>query len=284
MTLDLAPPHLHVLSRSDAARQGEEAVAIAARGEYLAPSGRRVDLASALSRALEGTIDHRPEEKVDAPPLPSETSALRWSVVNGTSLASARAFAERGAEPLVLNFASAKSPGGGFRSGARAQEESLARASALHACISKSPMYAFHQALKDAIYTSWMIYSPGVPVFRDDEGTLLEEPWGCAFLTAPAPNAKAVLERSPERADEVNDAMRSRVKRALAIAAAHRHRHLVLGAWGCGVFGNNPALVAAAFRKELDGDFAHAFDEVVFAVLDTSPGRRFIGPFAELFT
>jgi uncharacterized protein (TIGR02452 family) len=293
MNFDLTQrPALRTPTRSEAAQQGHEAVEISARGDYFAPSGRRVDLAASIEDAVVRTTDHRPDAKVDrllvaadeAGETRSRGGAPRTQVVNGTSLASARAFAARGIEPLVLNFASAKSPGGGFLSGARAQEESLARASALYACIVNSPMYGFHQGLHDAMYSSWMIYSPSVPVFRDDDGALLEEPWSCAFLTAPAPNAKVVLERSPDRADELCNVMKSRVRRALAIAALHHHRHLVLGAWGCGVFGNDPAFVAAKFREELDGAFRGAFDEVVFAVLDTSPERRFVRPFAELFT
>jgi uncharacterized protein (TIGR02452 family) len=77
--------------------------------------------------------------------------------------------------------------------------------------------------------------------------------------------------------------MAERVTRILAIAAAHGHRHLVLGAWGCGVFGNDPAHVAGCFARDLDGPFAGAFEEIVFAVVDWSEERRFIRPFAERF-
>ena len=92
-----------------------------------------------------------------------------------------------------------------------------------------------------------------------------------------------MLERTPSRAAEVGRVMAERVARALAIAAAHGHLRLVLGAWGCGVFGNDPKGVAAAFARELGGAYAGVFDEVVFAVLDWSPERRFIGPFVEHF-
>jgi uncharacterized protein (TIGR02452 family) len=145
-------------------------------------------------------------------------------------------------------------------------------------------MYAHHRAHGDALYSDWMIHSPDVPVFRDDESAaLLEEPYLCAFLTAPAPNAGVVLAREPGRRDEVDRVMAARVTRALAIAAAHGHRSLVLGAWGCGVFANDPAVVARAFGAELEGAFAGVFDEVVFAVLDWSEERRFIRPFVERF-
>src|SRR5208283_3500713 len=112
--------------------------------------------------------------------------------------AARRLIAER-CRPAVLNFASATQPGGGFLSGSRAQEESLARSSGLYACLSGNPMYEFHRTRRDAMYTDYFVYSPDVPVFRTDEGNLLEQPWRCSFITAPAVNAKAVLKRDPSR-------------------------------------------------------------------------------------
>jgi uncharacterized protein (TIGR02452 family) len=262
--------------RTNAARQGREAAAIAEAGFYLSPSGRRVEIAIPVSR------DYAPDARVGAPVRRGGETKI--TVVNGSSLASARAISARGVVPMVLNFASAKKPGGGFLSGARAQEESLARSSALAASLAASRMYAFHRERHDAMYTSWMIHTPSVPVFRDDEtGELLEEPYAVSFLTAPAPNAKVVLERDASRAADVEREMRARVGRALAIAAAHGETHLVLGAWGCGVFGNDPRIVADAFARELAGSFAGVFDEIVFAVLDWSAIRRFITPFSERF-
>jgi len=272
-------------ARTEAARQGREAVAIAREGTYVAPSGRRVDVREPTARAVAESRDYLPDAIV-APPAGRDSSGARAriTVVNGTSLASARAIAARGATPLVLNFASAKNPGGGFLNGARAQEESLARSSSLYPCLQKSGMYAHHRASGDCMYSDWMIHSPSVPVFRDDDGGgLLEEPYLCHFLTSPAPNAGVVLAREPSRADEVKKVMKARVARALAVCAAEGHRHLVLGAWGCGVFANDPGVVARALGAELEGAYAGAFDEVVFAVLDWSAERRFIRPFVERF-
>jgi uncharacterized protein (TIGR02452 family) len=268
-------------SRNECARQALEIVEILGRGHYAAPSGKKVHVADAVRRAVAGTVEHRPDESF-ASASGSVTTRIR--VVNGTSLASARSLAQGGIVPLVLNFASAKNPGGGFLNGARAQEESLARSSALYACIEGRAMYSHHRQLADSMYTSWMIWSPDVPVFRDDESSaLLEEPYSCAFLTAPAPNAKVVLDREADRAEEVERVMRERVTRSLAIAATHGHHYLVLGAWGCGVFGNDPAIVADAYQRELSGSFAGVFDEVVFAVLDWSERRENVRPFAERF-
>jgi uncharacterized protein (TIGR02452 family) len=102
-----------------------------------------------------------------------------------------------------------------------------------------------------------------VPVFRDDQATLLT-PYPVTFLTAAAPNLAAIRRDQPELAAQVPAILRRRARRVLAVAAAHGHRRIVLGAWGCGVFGNDPATVAAAFVAALT---AHPMEHVVFAVL-----------------
>jgi uncharacterized protein (TIGR02452 family) len=265
------------ISRSEAARMGEQAIAIQREGGYVAPSGRRVDIAQAIERAVASTSEVRPWDPVESPAGDPRNARIR--VVNGTALASAKEIAQSGHVPLVLNFASAKHPGGGFRSGARAKEESLARSSALFACLEGREMYRHHQAQHDPMYSSWMLHSKDVPVFRADSGELLEEPYAASFLTAPAPNAKVVLERDPHRRGEVEHAMRERVARALGLCAAFGQLRLVLGAWGCGVFGNDPGIVADAFASELEGRFRGQFDEVVFAVLDRSQKLETFSPF-----
>lgn len=268
-------------SRAEAARRGAELAALVADGGYVAPSGARVDLAAALAAARAGTVSYPPERAV--PPPTSRADRTTFTVANESTLAAARRLHVAGLRPAALNFASARHPGGGWLSGARAQEESLATASALVTCIERDPMYAHHLAHRDTLYTSWAIYAPDVPVVRGDDGALLEAPWPLAFLTCPAPNAAVVLRRAPGRRAEVEAALAERIDRILAIAAAHGHDALVLGAWGCGVFGNDPAVVAALFAAALDGPHAGRFRQVTFAVLDSSPERRFIGPFEARF-
>ena len=58
----------------------------------------------------------------------------------------------------------------------------------------------------------------------------------------------------------------------------------MLGAWGCGAFGNAPEAAAESFQKELDGPFVNSFDNIVFAITDWTDERRFLGPFAEVFS
>jgi uncharacterized protein (TIGR02452 family) len=268
------------VTRSAAARMGKEISEILAAGAYDGPRGR-VAIADAVARARATTVSYPPDAAV-APPAPRGTST-RFEVVNGTTLAAARRLAAEGKRPVALNFASAKRPGGGFLSGAIAQEESIARASALFACLDRQPMYAHHRAQGDPMYTAWAIYSPDVLILRDEDGELLAEPWPCAFITAPAPNAKVILERDAARRPAIRAELVVRIARVLSIAALHDHPSLVLGAWGCGVFGNDPEEVAGLLHAALHGPFQGAFEEIVFAVLDRTEEARFVGPFARRF-
>jgi uncharacterized protein (TIGR02452 family) len=186
----------------------------------------------------------------------------------------------------ALNFASARNPGGGFLNGAQAQEEALCRSSALYACVKEArAFYDHHRAHRDPFYTDRVIHSPGVPVFRDDRGRLLDDPYTVSFLTSAAPNASVVLRTAPERASELPGALAVRAERVLETAAAHGHRRLVLGAWGCGVFGNDPAQVAGAFRDLLTGEgrFTGQFEQVVFGVLDRTRGTVVKAAFERVF-
>ncbi|MDB4930069.1 MAG: hypothetical protein JWM10_2553 [Myxococcaceae bacterium] len=269
------------LPRPVAAALGAEAVAILRAGRYAAPSGRVVELAAEVDRARAGARAYPPTEVIPRPPPGAHDT--RFATRGESTLAATRALVDAGRRPAALNFASARNPGGGFLSGARAQEESLCRASALSACLDGAPMYEAHRARRDPMYASWTLYAPEVPVFRGDDEALLEAPWRAAFVTSPAPNVKALRENSPERLDELDAVYDDRIARVLAVAARHGHDAVVLGAWGCGAFGGSAELVAARFDAALRGGFRGVFAEVVFAVLDTSPERRTIGPFARRF-
>lgn len=258
----------------------QETERIVAAGAYRASDGREVSLAAAIEAARDGTRLYGPGP-VEVPPL-SEVDTS-FEVTGESSLGAAR----RLAGPVaVLNFSSARNPGGGYLNGAQAQEEALCRASALYTCLlTARAFYDHHRAHRDPFYTDRVIHSPAVPVFRDDRGRLLDEPYTAGFLTSAAPNAGVVLRTAPERAGELPRAIAVRAERVLETAAAHGYRRLVLGAWGCGVFQNDPAQVAGAFRALLGpgGRFAGAFEQVVFGVLDRTPGNVVRGAFETAF-
>ncbi|QDS94653.1 hypothetical protein FF011L_34330 [Roseimaritima multifibrata] len=200
------------------------------------------------------------------------------TVVNRTTLSAASALVEQGHRPLALNFANGVEPGGGFLRGATAQEETLCRSSALYATLFDDPMYDFHRNHDPAASSDWAILSPDVPVFRNDAGMECDKPWSLSFLTCAAPYAPTVGRLTAE------PMLRQRIHRVLSIAEAYRYESLVLGAWGCGVFANDPLQTAKDFRTALESDFAGAFSHVVFAITDWSPQRRYLRPFCDVFS
>ena len=257
-----------------AAEHGRQAVGIADSGEYHSSSGKKVGISGLVLRAIRETVSYSPDKTF--PESAKGSHQTEVSVENTTTLDAALRLIAPGYRPAVLNFASATDPGGGFLSGARAQEEYLARSSALYACIRNNPMYAFHRSRRDPLYTDYAIYSPDVPVFRSDDGSLLDEPYTVAVITCPAVNAKRV---PPERKTEIGPAMWRRILRVLHIGINHSHDSIVLGAWGCGAFGNDSRQIAGLFRRALEENFKGSYRQVVFAILDWSRDRRFIGPF-----
>lgn len=239
-------------------------------------------IGSLVSIAKAGTVTYPPENLLDD--VHAGTRQTSVVVANQTSLAAARDLMDDGFRPAVLNFASAKSPGGGFLLGARAQEEYLARSSGLYACLAGNEMYGYHGARSDDMYSDWVIYSPDVPVFRGDSGDLLESPFTVSIITSPAPFAVALRRDSPERLDELPVAFFRRILKVLATGLLHEHDSLVLGAWGCGAFANDPSMVAGLFRKAIFENFAGAYAKLSFAILDGSPDERVIAPFRATLT
>jgi uncharacterized protein (TIGR02452 family) len=254
-----------------------QTVAIAEAGAYRTADGRTVEIGAAVRAAVAGTRHHEPQEALTAP-----GERVAQPVVEVTRESTLVAARRAGPRAACLVFASAKNPGGGFLGGAQAQEESIARASALYPALLTAPdFYAYHRAQRDLRYSDRVIYSPGVPVFRDDKGDLLDEPYLTSFLTAAAPNHGAIVQNQPEHAADVPAVLLRRATRVLAVAAAHGHRTLVLGAWGCGVFRNDPAVVADAFAGALRT--VDHFERVVFAVYDRLPNTPVHAAFARRF-
>ena len=270
-------------TRQRAAQLAQRNIEIFERGGYPGPGGW-VDIADAIEDAVMDTRLWRPDQLRGAlRRLPAEPldGPARISVSAETTQAAARRLVvDEGVDDLVLlNFASGRNPGGGFLSGSKAQEEDLARCSALYPCLTSEqarPYYAVNRH-SDTLYTDHMIWSPRVPFFGVEGEALLDEPFLASIITAPAPNAGAYLDKggSGDKRGKVEDTLRERAGLVLALAEAGGHRNVLLGAWGCGVFRNDPALVADAFARWLeDHRFARSFERVVFGVYDPKGATR----------
>lgn len=270
------------MNRDERVKCAEETVAICKAGYYTAQSGRRVEIKDHIARMVAGTVLY--EKSPPAAP-PGGQSRTTITVANETTFNALQKLAREGKSSIgCLNFASARNPGGGFLTGAQAQEESLARASALYLSLLARPAYyEQNRAHRSALYLDAIIFSPDVPFFRNDGGELLERPLLASVITAPAPNRGAIMQNEPSNAPLVNPTLRRRAELVLAVAAGHAISNLVLGAWGCGVFRNDPGFVARTFSELLKGTYAGVFENVVFAVYDQSPSRDTYKAFANVF-
>ena len=184
----------------------------------------------------------------------------------------------------VLNFASAKNPGGGFLNGAMAQEESLAVSGTLYPTLTAhEEYYRENRAHRSMIYLDYGIYSPEVVFFRDGAFQLTETPARASVLTLPAVNMGQVILKG-ENVEQARKAMRRRMKLALGIFAERKAKHLVLGAYGCGVFRNDPKEIASWWKELLEEGMGQHFDSVFHAVLDRSKNQSCIRAFQEQWT
>jgi uncharacterized protein (TIGR02452 family) len=262
-----------------------ETVEITQRGWYTGPGGERVDVQELVARAAAGTCLYRPGDYAGfGRPARATAAPVLEVTAESTAAAGRRLVQQEGHERVgALNFASARNPGGGFLGGAKAQEEDLARCSALYACqLRQRAYYDENRAHASLLYTDHIIYSPDVPFFRDEGLRLMAAPFVLSLITAPAPNAGEAQRRGEGHL--VQPALERRAHHVLSVAAYHGHEVLVLGAWGCGVFRNDPRAVAGVFSRLLASPpFAGAFRRVVFAIFDRSRTRSTLRAFEEQF-
>jgi uncharacterized protein (TIGR02452 family) len=262
-----------------------ETLAALASGTYDGPTGP-VNFAEAQRAAEASSRLYRPADAADL------LRELTWPagplaevrVYGATTLEAAAQLAAEFGRVGVLNFASARNPGGGFLGGSQAQEESLARSSGLYPCLTQfAELYAYNsQATSTALYSDHLIYSPRVPVLRRDDGQWRPQPLLLDIITAPAVNAGALTRNAPNLLPQLVPTMRQRLRLVLAAAVRHGVEALVLGAWGCGVFANDPALIAQLFAEALaEPTIRGRFRRIDFAVFDPKPPHLVLQAFKE---
>jgi uncharacterized protein (TIGR02452 family) len=307
-TSSTLPPHLppsplspflsphHTITHTMADRPANAALSkenesLIAAGYYNSPTGARVDLRGFVTAATRGVVFYTPDDVTRVLTQQAQTTTAprfttSFEVTPETSTAAAARLHAAGRHPTVLNYASATKPGGGYLTGARAQEEDVCRSSALYTSLICAPgFYDYHKKNRDGRYSHRMIWTPDVVVYRHATTlALLPTPYLTSFITSAAPNAGAIAKNNPAALPQVSNILLERASRILAVAAAHNATNLVLGAWGCGVFRNSPAEVGAIFKNLLiGGPFDGRFDKVVFAVYDTSPAGHTIKAFEHAF-
>jgi uncharacterized protein (TIGR02452 family) len=254
----------------------KETLEIINNKQYISRNGEVVDIADNIDFAIKNSILYN--ESV--PDARRDIVIPTIEVVNETTTQAAVRLQSLGKDNLVaLNFAAARNPGGGFLAGANAQEEDLCRSSTLYACLKSKPLFYNKNVLcEDSYYTDDIIYSPYVPFFRDEYTLFLEKPFSLSIITAPAPNVSSMKEVDEKH---LLTTIHNRAIKILQVAAHHGHKNIILGAWGCGAFGNDPRVVADVFKSAL----LHVpnFEHVCFGIYDTRTPPHLFETFQEIF-
>ncbi len=184
----------------------------------------------------------------------------------------------KGQRICVLNFASATNPGGGVAHGSSAQEECLCRCSTLYNCLNTRAIwdgfYTPHRKSGNPLHNDDIIFTPNVQVLKDDDYNVLPQPFAVDVITCAAPNLRPKPSNSynPNEGEAIDIPPQElfhlyidRTQRIMEVAAYNNADVLILGAFGCGAFRNDPLLMARAFNCSLQ-HYLHHFHTVEFAV------------------
>lgn len=221
-----------------------------------------------IEKSINESVKYGDVRKLDLPECKSETDAV-ISIVNEDSADAGYYLQKQGLNPLVLNMASEISPGGGWRKGSTAQEESLFYRSLYYLALENRGYYPLD------IYAG--IYTPDVFFFRSRQldGYKLLSYEDCSFISCVAMPAlrKPTLNTDGTYLDAEREVMIEKIRGIFKIAILNKHDSLVLGAFGCGAFGNNPVEVAKMFKEVLP-DYSKYFKKIQFAILDYNGSKN----------
>lgn len=227
------------------------------------------NLQQAIQYSIKGTIFYGAK---NYPPLPERKFKFTSiSVVRRRTLDAAISMQRKHLELRVAvhNFASATNPGGGVKRGSRSQEEALCRCSTLYPVLDTADnwknFYSVNRAQENPLYDDACIYTPEIIVCKSDidkPARLPRDKWDLVdVLTIAAPNLRT-LSISDEELFALHE---TRLRHMFTVAAHHGAEIFVTGAFGCGAFKNNPAVVAQAYKKILP-EFDGYFKEIIFAI------------------
>ena len=254
-------------------------------------NGSVVDLGAMIDHCVSNTVCFGPHDELSVQPPDHLCALTRIEVTQETTLAACaricarqRQKKQRGLSVACLNFASAVAPGGMFMDGTNTQEDALARSSALYASLGSNqalPMYQHNRSchsVNRGLYSDAMIFSPAVPVFRDDEGSL-HAPYRVSVISAPAVD-RPFCAGVPEW--QIQQTMHNRARKILTVAVNNGVNHLILGAWGCGIFGHRATDIAQLFFSLLTQEpFQNRFVSVTFPMTESTLLKVFESRFSD---
>ncbi|MBR1455229.1 MAG: TIGR02452 family protein [Lachnospiraceae bacterium] len=210
--------------------------------------------------AEEGTY-YRPDYELNIPEKITDIKSQNIHLIDAyvTDVVFNESYHNKGKTIGVLNFASAHHPGGGFERGAMAQEEAICQSSTLFVQLENNEMYKYNESCKNSLYNDGMIVS-STRFIRDSKFNFVANPVNAIVVTSPAVNLTALKDKTNSY-----EVMRVRMEKILKQFINYKCNIIILGAFGCGVFGNDPKIIAEIWR-DLLVKYGAYFDKVDFAI------------------
>jgi uncharacterized protein (TIGR02452 family) len=255
----------------------------------------------------------------EMPLVPDDAPKSLICVMESDCIDAAKNLVDSGLNPVVLNMASYKRPGGGFRTGSGAQEENIFRRSNYYQIL-EDPDKKFdpQRKWKYPIPEFGGIYSPSVVIFRSNEDTgyaLLENPFTLSFIAVSAyvrpqlqllgkiSSDKEVSNiKKKQRGDLSNknqkqstkvetfvmtekfaEKTKRKIRVILASGLINGHHAIILSAFGCGAYQNPPNHMAQLFYQVInENEFKNRYKKIVFAIIDDHNSRKLHNPFGNI--
>ena len=224
----------------------QQTIDIVLEGHYTSENGEEVKLPDNTKMLKGSRFYTKPLDASNIPTLAEDSTKI--IVKNDDSIHCGHQLQQEGYNPVVLNLASRRNPGGGVKNGSRAQEESLFRSTNLFLSMYRYAEYAEDYGLEKSKFQYPMpvrfgeIYVPDATVFRagaKDNFALLDTPYYMSFVAVAAINHPD-LDRDGNICEEDAALTKNKMRTMLRIGLLNGHDSIVLGAFGCGAFRNPP--------------------------------------------
>ncbi|OHT08145.1 hypothetical protein TRFO_23425 [Tritrichomonas foetus] len=278
-------PEIHPLSELPSL--AEKMLEICEQGFYVNKQGQKISIKDQISNCIANTKTYTPDHLYFMPANRTEKGIIEISRETTSGCAYRLVVKEGLSNVAGLNYANAFHPGSGYLDQCRAQEETICRASCLVQSLEKDlTMYEYNQVHKTQLASDYIIYSPDVVFFRDDQYELLGRPFCFSIITSPAVNAKAYLRyENKDGHSIIHDVMDARIKKIILCAIENGVKNLILGPFGCGAFRNDTKDIASIFKKYLvDEGLRLYFNKVVFPVFEPVYQGDKLSTFTEVFS
>lgn len=207
--------------------------------------------------------------RTEVTPMFDTTKVLTFKQDVCTSAAAAVTHADKTDRICVLCFASYYTPGGGFLKGSRAQEEDLCHISGLYPVLTDNFGYVYserkdNQKNISSLYEDDCMYCKDVPIFKGSKMYTVD------ILVLAAPNVSGFFAKGKNSAE----ALRQRCEVAFRVPYSNGATKILLGAFGCGVFGNDVSTLIKIWN-ELRDKYNGCYKEIVHPILDAKTHRKF---------